>query len=474
MASESKDTTQDWREERDSMGPIPVPADRLWGAQTERARGHFAISVERMPIELVHALAELKRAAALANAELGLTDPEVARAIASAADEVLAGRWDDEFPLSVWQTGSGTQTNMNVNEVLANRASELLGGMRGEGRRVHPNDDVNRGQSSNDAVPAALHLTAARSVARFLLPSLEALRAAIEAQAARHAGLVKLGRTHLQDALPVTFGQELSGHAAQLSACGRALEAALPALCELPVGATAVGTGVNAAPGFAQAVVQRLAERTGLPLTTAANNFAALAGHDALLVAHGAMNALAMALFKIANDLRWMGSGPRGGLGEIALPENEPGSSIMPGKVNPTQSEAIMMVACGVAGNQQAISMATAGLGNFELNVSRPLVADAFLRSARTLSDAMRQFRLHCVEGMEPIAGRMRALVDDSLMLVTALAPRIGYDRAAKIAQRAHREGLSLRQAAIDSGAIDAPGYDAAIDLDALTGRKQP
>ncbi len=447
------------RIEQDSFGPIEVPAARLWGAQTERSRRLFRISGERMPGAVVHALALVKRSAARVNAALGLLEARKAQAIAQAADEVLAGRHEEEFPLVVWQTGSGTQSNMNVNEVLANRASELLGGERGAQRLVHPNDEVNLGQSSNDVFPTAMHVAAARAVREGVLPALERLHGALAAKRDAFAGIVKIGRTHLQDATPLTLGQEFSGYAAQLEAARRGLEAAEPGLLELAIGGTAVGTGLNAHPEFGARVAAELAGATGLAFVPAPNRFAALAGHEALVLAHGALRALAAALAKIANDIRLLASGPRSGLGEIALPENEPGSSIMPGKVNPTQAEALTMLCAQVMGNDVALGIGGAS-GQLELNVYKPLIAHAFLQSARLLGDGMASFEEHCVRGIAANEPRIRELLERSLMLVTALAPHIGYDRAASIAKKAHREGRTLREAALELGYVSAEDFD--------------
>lgn len=452
--------TKTVRSETDSFGPIDVPADALWGAQTQRSLAHFHISSEKMPPELIQALARVKRACAEANRELGKLDDAKAAAIVGAADEVLAGRHAGEFPLSVWQTGSGTQSNMNMNEVLANRASELLGGRRGPDRLVHPNDDVNRGQSSNDIFPTAMHVAAATQVAERLLPSLGLLRRALEAKAQAFAGIVKIGRTHLQDATPLTLGQEMSGWAAQLALAEQAVRAAQPMLCQLAVGGTAVGTGLNTDPRFGGAVAARLAEQSGLPFQSADNKFAALAGHEPLVFAHGALKTLAAALMKIANDIRWLGSGPRSGLGELTLPENEPGSSIMPGKVNPTQCEAMTMLCCQVLGNDAALAIGAAS-GNFELNVFKPLIAHNFLQSARLLADGMDSLREHCVDGMEANRARIAELMERSLMLVTALNPHIGYDKAAAIAKHAHHHGTTLREAALALGHLSAEQFDA-------------
>ncbi|WP_137895971.1 class II fumarate hydratase [Ramlibacter sp. 2FC] len=447
------------RTERDSFGPIEVPADRLWGAQTQRSLQHFDISGERQPRELIKALAQVKRAAAVVNQALGLQDERKTDAIVAAADEVIAGGHPEEFPLVVWQTGSGTQTNMNLNEVLANRASELLGGPRGEGRLVHPNDDVNRSQSSNDVFPTAMHLAAAEGIVRRLLPALGRLRATLAHKAQAFADIVKIGRTHLQDATPLTLGQEFSGYVAQLAHGEAHLRAALPHLCELALGGTAVGTGLNAPKGYDQRVAAELARLTGLPLVTAPSKFEAMAACDALVHAHGALKTLAASLMKIANDVRWLASGPRSGLGEIRIPENEPGSSIMPGKVNPTQCEALTMLCCQVFGNDVAINVGGAS-GNFELNVFRPMVAHNFLQSVRLLADGMQSFDEHCAVGIEPDRERITELVQRSLMLVTALNPHIGYDKAAEIAKKAHREGLSLREAALASGFVTAEQFD--------------
>lgn len=459
------------RTERDSLGVIEVDDDRLWGAQTQRSLDHFAISCERMPRELIHALAEVKRACALANTQLGLLDAHKAQAIVSAADEILAGQHESQFPLSVWQTGSGTQTNMNLNEVLANRGSELMGGGRGPLRRLHPNDEVNLGQSSNDIIPTAMHVSAALGITCHLLPALEGLRDTLRIQSLRYADLVKIGRTHLQDATPLTLGQELSGYVAQLEHARAALVATLPGLLELAVGATAVGTGLNTHRDFGALVVKLLSERLQLTFVGAANPFAALAAHDALLNSHGALRTLAAALTKIANDIRWLASGPRCGLGELTLPENEPGSSIMPGKVNPTQCEALTMLCCQVYGNDTALGMAGAA-GQFELNVYKPLIAHAFLQSVRLLADGMRSFDRHCARGLEANRERIAELLSRSLMLVTALAPHIGYDRAAAIAKQAHRAGISLREAALESGEVSAEQYDLWVAPERMTGSR--
>jgi fumarate hydratase, class II len=457
------------RLEKDSFGTIEVPADRLWGAQTERSRRFFRISGERMPLPVIYALALVKKAAAAVNAELNLLAINKAEAIQRAADEVLAGRHDGEFPLVVWQTGSGTQTNMNVNEVLANRASELLGGERGPKRRVHPNDDVNLGQSSNDVFPTAMHVAAARALHDDVLPATEALRATLARKRDAFASIIKIGRTHLQDATPLTLGQEFSGYVAQLEHAQAALRAALPLLYELAIGGTAVGTGLNTHPEFAARVCQRLAADAGLPFTEAKNKFAGLAGHEALVFAHGALKTLAAALSKIANDIRLLSSGPRSGLGELRIPENEPGSSIMPGKVNPTQAEALTMLCAQVIGNDAAVAIGAAS-GHFELNVYKPMIIHAFLQSARMLADGCRSFDEHCARGIEPNEARIRELLERSLMLVTALAPHIGYDRAAEIAKKAHREGTTLREAALALGYVAEGDFDRWVRAEAMIG----
>ena len=451
---------QPTRAERDSFGEIEVAAERLWGAQTQRSLQNFDISGERQPREIIRALALVKRAAATVNERLGKLDPTKAGAIVRAADEVLAGQHDDEFPLVVWQTGSGTQTNMNVNEVLANRASELLGGVRGEERLVHPTADVNKSQSSNDTYPTAMNLAAVESIEHRLLPALAALRETLAAKSAAFADIVKIGRTHLQDATPLTLGQEFSGWVAQLAHGEQHVRAALPHLCELALGGTAVGTGLNAPKGYAEATAAELARLTGLPFVSAPNKFEALASCDAQVQAHGALKGLAASLMKIANDVRWLASGPRSGLGEISIPENEPGSSIMPGKVNPTQCEAMTMLCAQVLGNDVAINIGGAS-GNFELNVFRPLIAHNFLQSVRLLGDGMKSFNAHCAVGIEPNRGRIDELVQRSLMLVTALNTHIGYDKAATIAKKAHQQGISLREAAVASGFLTAEQFDA-------------
>jgi fumarate hydratase class II len=456
------------RTERDTFGPIEVPADRLWGAQTQRSLLNFDISGERQPAEIIRALVQIKRCAAIVNQRMNLLPPDKASAIVAAADEVLQGRHGAEFPLVVWQTGSGTQTNMNVNEVLGNRASELLGGPRGEDRLVHPNDDVNKSQSSNDVFPTAMHVAAVEAIEHRLLPSLAKLKSTLAAKSAEFKGIVKIGRTHLQDATPLTLGQEFSGYVAQLGQAERHLRGALPHLCELALGGTAVGTGLNAPPGYAEEVATELAALTGLPFVTAVNKFEVMAAADALVYAHGALKGLAASLMKIANDIRWLASGPRSGIGEITIPENEPGSSIMPGKVNPTQSEALTMACCQVFGNDVAINVGGAS-GNFELNVFRPMLAHNFLQSVRLLGDGMRSFNDHCAAGIEPNRERIAELVGRSLMLVTALNPHIGYDKAAQIAKKAHKEGSSLREAAIATGFVTAQQFDEWVRPEKMT-----
>jgi fumarate hydratase class II len=456
------------RIEKDSFGPIEVPSDRLWGAQTQRSLHHFAISTERMAPELIAAMAQCKRAAAAVNRSLGKLPADKATAIMQAADEVLEGKHAGEFPLAVWQTGSGTQSNMNVNEVLANRGSELMGGERGEARKLHPNDDVNMGQSSNDMFPTAMHVAAALAVAKTVLPALAHLRGTLEQKSRDFADIVKIGRTHLQDATPLTLGQEFSGYVAQLEFSEHAIRASLPGLLMLAAGGTAVGTGLNAHPDFAPRIAAELSSRTTLTFKSAPNKFAALAGHDALVAAHGAFKTLAAALMKIANDVRWMASGPRSGLGEITIPENEPGSSIMPGKVNPTQCEAMTMLCCQVFGNDVALTFGGAS-GNFELNVFKPMIAHNFLQSARLLADGMTSFDHHCAQGIEPNRKRIGELMEQSLMLVTALAPHIGYDRAAQIAKTAQHDGTTLRHAALASGFVDEQQFDAWIVPMAMT-----
>jgi fumarate hydratase class II len=459
----------DVRIEKDTFGPIEVPADRLWGAQTQRSLTNFRISEERMPLALVRALALVKKAAAKVNLDLGVLSEAKAKAIIAAADEVVAGAHDQEFPLVVWPTGSGTQTNMNVNEVLANRASEILGGVRGEARLVHPNDDVNKGQSSNDVFPTAMHVAAVEAVTNHLLPALRKLRGSLAAKSEAFGGIVKIGRTHLQDATPLTLGQEFSGYVAQVEHGIRHVEAALPHLSELALGGTAVGTGLNAHPEYAVRVAAELARLTGLPFVTAPNKFEALAANDAIVHAHGALKTLAASYMKIANDIRWLSSGPRCGIGEISIPENEPGSSIMPGKVNPTQCESLTMLACQVLGNDVAINIG-GSMGNFELNVFKPLLIQNFLQSVRLLADGASNFVDRCVDGIEPNRERINDHLRNSLMLVTALNPHIGYDKAAQIAKTAHKKGLTLKETAIALGHLTAEQFDAWVKPEEMVG----
>ena len=457
------------RTETDSMGKIEVEASRYWGAQTQRSLENFPIGRERFPRELIAGLGLVKKAAALVNGDLGLLPADKLALIVAAADEVISGALDDHFPLSVWQTGSGTQTNMNVNEVIANRAIEMAGGVRGSKSPVHPNDDVNRSQSSNDVFPTAMHVAAALEIEGRLLPAARALRATLAAKSDAFAGVIKIGRTHLQDATPLTLGQEISGWVAQIDASTAGVERALPGLFELALGGTAVGTGLNAHPEYAARAAAKIAELTGLPFVTAPNKFQALASHDALLLAHGALRALAASLTKIANDVRWLASGPRSGLGEIEIPENEPGSSIMPGKVNPTQSEAMIMVCAQVLGNDVAVGVGGAS-GNFELNVMKPLIIHGALQSIRLLADAMASFEERCARGIEPNRPRIARALRESLMLVTALAPRIGYDAAAKIARKAHVEGTTLREAALALGLLTGEEFDAEVRPEDMIG----
>jgi len=455
----------EYRTETDSLGEIQVDASRYWGAQTERSIHHFSIGwpgVDRMPVEVVHAIGILKKAAAKANMELGALDPAIGDLIVAAADEVIDGTLDEHFPLYVWQTGSGTQSNMNGNEVISNRAIEMAGGELGSKRPVHPNDHVNLSQSSNDTFPTAMHIAGAMVIVERLLPQVRSLRDALAARATAYADIVKIGRTHLQDAVSLTLGQEFSGYVAQLEADIARIEHALPGLYELAIGGTAVGTGLNAPAGFDVACTGKIADITGLPFIPAHNKFAALAAHDGLVFMSGALATLAASLMKIANDIRWLGSGPRAGIGELVLPENEPGSSIMPGKVNPTQSEAMTMVVCQVLGNDTAIKFA-GSQGAFELNVFKPVMIKNLLHSAVLMADSCRNFRQFCVEGLEPNRARIEELVGSSLMLVTALTPSIGYDRAAEIAKKAHHEGATLKEAALALGYLTEAEYDAAV-----------
>ncbi|CAB3797483.1 MULTISPECIES: class II fumarate hydratase [Paraburkholderia] len=451
--------TEDVRMERDTFGEIAVPNARLWGAQTQRSLQNFRISTEKQSPELITALAVIKRAAAEVNHGLGVLDESKAKAIMQAADEIIDGKHPEEFPLAVWQTGSGTQTNMNLNEVIANRASELLGGERGEARKVHPNDDVNRGQSSNDVFPTAMHVAAAYAIVKHLLPALKTLRDTLDGKAKAFADIVKIGRTHLQDATPLTLGQEFSGYVAQLDHGIRHVEATLPHLYELAQGGTAVGTGLNAHPQFADKVAAAIGKLTGLPFVSAPNKFEVMAAADALVFAHGALKTVAASLNKIANDIRWLASGPRCGLGELSIPENEPGSSIMPGKVNPTQSEALTMLCSQVFGNDVAVNIGGAS-GNFELNVFRPMIAHNVLQSVRLLADGAQSFNDNCAVGIEPNRERVDTLLNESLMLVTALNPHIGYDKAAQIAKKAHKEGTTLKASALALGFVTEQQFD--------------
>lgn len=447
------------RIEKDSMGPIEVPADQLWGAQTQRSLEHFRISVEKMPVALIHALAITKKAAASVNMDLGLLVKERGDAIIAAADEVLAGKHPTEFPLAIWQTGSGTQSNMNMNEVLANRGSEILGGQRGNDRLIHPNDDVNKSQSSNDVFPTAMHVAAVVAIREHLLPELRILQKTLDAKAKAFKDIVKIGRTHLQDATPLTLGQEISGWATMLANSEKHIENSVPHVCELALGGTAVGTGLNTHPEYAVRVAKKIAELTGQPFITAPNKFEALATCDSLVHAHGALKGLSASLMKIANDVRWLASGPRCGIGEISIPENEPGSSIMPGKVNPTQCEALTMLCAQVMGNDVAVNIGGAS-GNFELNVFRPMLIDNFLQSVRLLADGMRSFNEHCAVGIEPNRERIEKLLHESLMLVTALNTHIGYDKAAEIAKNAHKEGLTLKESALKLNYLTEEQFD--------------
>ncbi len=447
------------RIEKDSMGEISVPSSAYYGAQTARSLHHFAIGIERMPNELIQAFALLKKSAALVNADLGVMPNDKANLIAQVADEVIEGKLFEHFPLSIWQTGSGTQTNMNVNEVISNRAIEIAGGEMGSKKPIHPNDDVNKSQSSNDTFPTAMHIAAASQLVNYLLPRLQQLRATFQSKAKEYASIIKSGRTHLMDAVPLTLGQEFSGYVQQLEMAEQRITASLSGLFELAIGGTAVGTGLNTHPQFAVNTAAKIAEFTGLPFVSAPNKFEALAAHDALVYAHGSLKTLAASLMKIANDIRWMASGPRCGFGELSIPENEPGSSIMPGKVNPTQSEAMTMVATQVFGNDTTINFGGAS-GNFELNVFKPVIIYNFLQSVRLLADTMEMFNEHCAKGIEPIKEKLQFYMENSLMLVTALNPHIGYDNAAKIAKHAHQNNTTLKNAAIELGLLTAEQFD--------------
>jgi fumarate hydratase class II len=460
------------RIESDSMGEIAVPADRYWGAQTQRSLQNFKIGGERMPVPLVRALALVKQAAAETNMKLGLLDKKLGAAIAAAAAEAVAGKLDDHFPLVVWQTGSGTQSNMNANEVIAGRANEMLAGTRGGKSPVHPNDHVNMGQSSNDSFPSAMHIAAGEQAVRAVIPALKHLQGALKAKQEAFADIIKIGRTHLQDATPVTLGQEFSGYAAQIELGIQRVESCLPRVFPLAQGGTAVGTGLNAKIGFAEEFAAQVSRLTRLPFTTAANKFEALACHDAIVELSGAYNVLAASLLKIANDLRLMGSGPRSGLGEILLPENEPGSSIMPGKVNPTQAEAMTMVATQAMGNHVAVTIA-GSQGHFELNVFKPVMIHNLLQSGRLIADACVSFTDNCVAGIEPNRARIQQLLDQSLMLVTALNPHIGYDKAAKVAKKAHADGSSLKEAAVALGFLSAEDFDKFVRPEQMIGPRK-
>ena len=458
-----------FRVEHDSFGRIHVPCDSLWGPQTQRSLDQFDISTEKMPTEFLYALALVKKGCILANIQLNELSEKKGETLLLAVDEVLSGVLDKEFPLSIWQTGSATQTNMNMNEVLANRAIQLLGGTLGNDHFIHPNDDVNLGQSSNDIIPTAMHVAAVIQIKKALFPALNKLIITLEEKAHEFNGIIKVGRTHLQDAVPLTLGQEFSGYAAQLKLARQAIELSLPLLFELAIGATAVGTGINTNPEFGPKVALELSNFTAAPFASAANKFAALAGHEPIVFMHGALKTLAVALMKVSTDIRWMSSGPRSGLGEIFIPENEPGSSIMPGKVNPTQCEALAMICYQVMGNDSTIALCAAS-GNFELNVFKPLILHNLLQSLRILSDGMNSFDLHCIKGIRPNISRIDTLMSDSLMLVTALNPHIGYDKSAIIAKIAFDKNITLRQAAIESGFVDLDQFDAWVQPQKMIG----
>lgn len=460
----------DYRIEKDTMGEIKVPADKLWGAQTQRSLQNFKIGGERMPIEVVYAMAIIKKASANANSKLGVLDEEKAAVIGEAVDEILAGKWDEHFPLVVWQTGSGTQTNMNVNEVVAHRANQLLQ-ERGSDKRIHPNDDVNRSQSSNDTFPAAMHIAGVIAVEDRLIPALDVLNGTLRDKMEKFADIVKIGRTHLQDATPLTLGQEISGWSAMLDKTRAMLVQSVDTMRELALGGTAVGTGLNAHPDYAVAVAEEVTKLTGKTFVTAANKFHSLTSHDQIVYAHGAIKALAADLMKIANDVRWLASGPRCGIGEITIPENEPGSSIMPGKVNPTQSEALTMAVCQVIGNDTAIGMA-ASQGNFELNVFKPVIMYNFLQSLALMADSMLSFNNNCAVGIEPNEAVIKRNLEQSLMLVTALNPHIGYENAAAIAKNAHKKGTTLKESAIESGLLTAEQFDQYVRPENMIGKR--
>lgn len=458
-----------FRIEKDSMGEIQVPSNVYWGAQSARSLIHFDIGIEKMPREVIRGMGILKKAAALTNAELGVLPKEKCDLIVSAADEVIEGKLDSHFPLSIWQTGSGTQSNMNSNEVISNRAIEIAGGEMGSKKPIHPNDDVNKSQSSNDTFPTAMHIAAAESLNHMLIPAIKELRETLNQKAEEFKNIIKVGRTHLMDAVPLSLGQEFSAYVQQLDDSIERINLVLPGIYKLALGGTAVGTGLNAHPDFAVKSAAKIAELTGLPFITAPNKFEALASHDALVFAHGALKTLAASLMKLANDVRWMASGPRCGLGELTIPENEPGSSIMPGKVNPTQSEAMTMVAVQVMGNDAAINFG-GSQGNFELNVFKPVIIYNFLQSARLLADSCRMFNEHCAVGIEPNTPKIKHFVDNTLMLVTALNPHIGYDNAAKIAKHAHHTGSNLKEAAVELGILSAEKFDELVRPEDMLG----
>ncbi|MFA1627919.1 class II fumarate hydratase [Rhizobium mongolense] len=459
------------RTETDTFGPIDVAGDRYWGAQAQRSLGNFKIGWEKQPLSIVRALGIVKQAAARVNMELGQLDPAIGKAIVHAAQEVIDGKLNEHFPLVVWQTGSGTQSNMNANEVISNRAIEMLGGVMGSKKPVHPNDHVNMSQSSNDTYPTAMHIACAEQIAHHLLPALKHLHAALDMKVVEFNHIIKIGRTHTQDATPLTLGQEFSGYAAQVGSAIKRIEMTLPGLCELAQGGTAVGTGLNAPAGFAEKVAEEVAKISDMPFVTAPNKFEALASHDSMVFSHGAINAAAAALFKIANDIRLLGSGPRAGLGELSLPENEPGSSIMPGKVNPTQCEALTQVCAHVFGNHAALTFA-GSQGHFELNVYNPMMAYNFLQSVQLLGDAAISFTDNCVVGIEAREDNIKAGLERSLMLVTALAPTIGYDNAAKIAKTAHKNGTTLKEEALASGLVTSEQYDEIVRPEQMIGPK--
>ncbi len=460
----------EYRIEKDTLGEVKVPADKLWAAQTQRSKENFKIGWEKMPMQIVKAFAMLKKGAALANKKLGKLDSEKADAIAQAADEIIAGKWDEEFPLVVWQTGSGTQSNMNVNEVIANRSNQILES-NGSTQKVHPNDDVNKSQSSNDTYPTALHVASVLAVEDHVLPSLEKLKKTLQEKAEENNEIIKIGRTHLQDATPLTLGQEIGGWYEMLHQSERMLKDTTEYIKELAIGGTAVGTGLNAHPDFGEMTAKEIAEMTGKSFVSAENKFHALTSHDQITTVHGVLKALAADLMKIANDVRWLASGPRCGIGELVIPENEPGSSIMPGKVNPTQAEAVTMVAVQVMGNDAAIGFA-ASQGNFELNVFKPVIGYNFLQSAQLLGDAMVSFNDHCAIGIEPNKEKIDEYLKNSLMLVTALNPHIGYEKAAQIAKKAHKEGLTLKEAAINSGILNEEQFEEMVKPEEMTGPK--